>query len=83
MRTIAIGILAAAGLALAVPANADSVSVGVGGVGVGVHEHDGFREHRGFHDRAQVVVREREHARHCKVVIIHRDGMTKKIKRCG
>lgn len=76
MRTVAIGLLAAAGLALAMPANADSVSIGVGTPGVRVHEHDGYR------DRAQVVVREREHARHCKVVVIHRDGMTKKIKRC-
>jgi hypothetical protein len=81
MRTIAIGILAAAGLALSAPAFADSVSIGVGGSGVGVHEHEGYRDH-GYRDRAQVVVREREHARHCKVTIVHRDGMTKKIKRC-
>jgi len=76
MRTLAIGLLAAAGLALAIPAHADDVSVGTSvrgpSVGIGVREH--AREH------VTVGVGERE--RHCKVVIVKREGMTKKIKRC-
>lgn len=90
MRTFTIALMAAAGLAIAAPAFADSVSVGVGGVGVGVHEHEGssirVREgsdrivHREGRERVTVGMGER---RHCKVVIVHRDGMTKKIKRCS
>ena len=89
MRTLTIALMAAVGIAVAAPALADDVSVGVGGVGVGVHERDGASVRvREGHDR--VIHRERrEHvtvgmgeARHCKVVIVHRDGMTKKIKRC-
>jgi len=87
MRTLTIALMAAAGIAVAAPALADDVSVGVGGVGVGVHERGGVRV-REEHDR--VIHRERrEHVtvgmgegRHCKVVIVHREGMTKKIKRC-
>ena len=77
MRTLTIGLLAAAGLAIAIPANAQGVSVGIGPNGVGVREH---RDHDWRRDRSEVVVR--EHARHCRVTIIHRDGMTKRIKRC-
>jgi hypothetical protein len=79
MRTLTIGLLAAAGLAIAIPASAENFSVGVGpnGVGVGVREH---RDHDWRRDRGEVVVR--EHARRCRVTIIHRDGMTKRIKRC-
>jgi len=76
-------------MAIAAPALADDVSVGVGRVGVGVHEREGAGVRvREDHDR--VIHRERrEHvtvgmgeSRHCKVVIVHREGMTKKIKRC-
>jgi hypothetical protein len=89
MRTLTIAFIVAAGMAIAAPAIADDVSVGVGGVGVGVHERDGAGVRvREDHDR--VIHRERrEHvtvgmgeARHCKVVIVHREGLTKKIKRC-
>jgi hypothetical protein len=84
MRILAIGVLAAVGLSLSIPAYADSVSIGIGENGVRVHErdHHGWREHRGDRERARVVVREREHHRHCRVTVIHRDGMTKRIKRC-
>jgi hypothetical protein len=79
MRTLTTALLTAAALAIAIPAYADNVSVGIGpnGVGVGVREH---RDHDWRHDRGEVRVR--EHARHCRVTVIHRDGMTKRIKRC-
>jgi hypothetical protein len=62
------------GLAAAMPANADSVTIGTGdsGARVGVHEHA----------REQVTVGVGQRARHCKVVIVKHEGMTKKIKRC-
>ena len=74
MRYLTIGLLAAAGLTLAMPANADSVTIGTsaGGDRVGMHEHA----------RERVTVGVGERARHCKVVIVKREGMTKKIKRC-
>jgi len=72
MRTLTIGLLAAAALAVAVPAKADSVTIGTSDRGVRVHER--------AHERVTVGVGER--ARHCKVVIVKREGMTKKIKRC-
>ena len=36
MRKLAVGLLAAAGIALSLPANAESVYIGAGPVGVGV-----------------------------------------------
>ncbi len=83
MRILAMSVLAAVGLAVALPAYADSVSVGVGGVGVGVHEHDrDIGERRIIREHRRVTVGLGEHRSRCKVVIVHRDGMTKKIKRC-
>jgi hypothetical protein len=88
MRSLTIGLLAAVGIAMAIPASAQSVSVGVS---AGEHrdrdrvefrhrdrDRVEFRE-RHRHDRVTVGLGER---RHCRVTIIHRDGMTKKIKRC-
>jgi hypothetical protein len=85
MRTLAIGLIAAAGLALAVPAaQADDVHVGVGvnglHVGVGDRDHD-RREWRHHYARERDVIVHRDH-RHCRVTVIHKDGMTKRIKRC-
>jgi hypothetical protein len=88
MRTLTIGLMTAAGLAMAIPAalpaNADSLSIGAspGGVSVGVRDHDrsDWREHYA-RDRDDAVVI-REHARRCRVTVIHQDGMTKRIKRC-
>ena len=82
MRTLAIGLIAATGIALAVPAQADDVRVGVGvnGVRVGVGDRD--RDWHRHYARERDVVVHREGERHCRVTIIHRDGMTKRIKRC-
>jgi hypothetical protein len=74
MRALTIGLLAATCLGVAMPASAQDVSIGVG-----VRDHDRDRDH----DRRRVVIREREHMHHCRVIVIHRDGMTKRIKRCG
>ena len=79
MRTIALGMLAAVGIAMAIPANADEVRVGVDPVGVSVGEHHHDRAWRHRHEHVTVGVAHRD----CKTVIIHRDGMTKKIRRCG
>lgn len=47
MKKLAIGLLAAAGIAMSMPANAQGVWVGAGPVGVGVGvDHDyGYRHH--------------------------------------
>jgi hypothetical protein len=88
MRTRAMSILTAAGLAIAVsaaiPASAEegvTVGIGPGGLGVGVHERDRDRDwrHHYARDRDDVVIR-RE--RPCRVTVIHEEGMTKRIKRC-
>ena len=82
MRTLALGMFAAIGIAVAVPAFADDVRVGVGpnGVRVGEH-HDRDRDVRVRHVRREHVTVGYGH-RNCKTVIIHEHGMTKKIKRC-
>jgi len=78
MRTLVIGMIAAAGLALvAMPANADGVYVGAGPVGVGVGVH---RDHDWRRDRDETVIV--RHHRHCRTTIIHDGNVTKKVRRC-
>ncbi len=79
MRKLAIGLLAATGLAFAVPANADSVTVGAGPEGVGVGVHNGYRHHYAS-DRDSVYVR--DHRSNCRITIIHRHGEVERIRRC-
>ena len=74
MRAFTIGLLAVAGIAIAVPAHAEDAYIGVGPVGVGVGDHDRDRDRDWRHHYAR--------DRHCRVTIVHEDGMTKKIKRC-
>ncbi len=76
MRTLVIGMLAAAGIALAMPANAEGVYIGAGPVGVGVGVH---RDHDWRRDRDETVV---VHRRHCRTIVVHEDGYTKRIRRC-
>ena len=80
MRTAFFGILAATGIAFTVPANAQGVYVGAGPVGVGVGVHHEHNWHRDYGREDRVVVREGH--RHCKTVIIHEHGLTKKIRHC-
>ena len=85
MRTILVGLLAAAGIAIAtpvVPASAQvTVDTPVGGVTVGPRHHyyyrdyDGPRYHRGYSGYAR--------AGGCRTITITRDdGSFKRIRRC-
>ena len=67
-------------VAVAVPAFAQDVYVGAGrhGVGVGI---DVAPRDRVYTERRRVYVDD-EARGHCRTVIIHRDGMTKKITKC-
>jgi len=74
---IGLGVLAITGFAVAQPASAEELVVRGPGVGisVGEHHHDRFVERR--------VHREHIYARgECRTIIIHREGMTKKIRKC-
>jgi hypothetical protein len=83
MRALAFGILTVVGIAVAAPAFADDVRVGVGSGGVSVEHRDRDRDDvRVRHIRRDVTVGMGHRDRVCKTVIIHRDGMTKKIRRC-
>jgi|307.fasta_scaffold177086_1 hypothetical protein len=87
MRTILVGLLAAAGIAIAtpvVPAFAQvTVDTPVGGVSVGHRDH--YRDYdspryRGYHDGYRGYAR----AGGCRTVTITRDdGSFKRIRRCG
>jgi hypothetical protein len=90
MRKLAIGILAAAGVALSVPASAQGVWVGAGPVGVGVGVgpvYDGYYDH-GYYGPAY-----RSYAydndgyayvgeRHCRIVREDFNGRLRTIRRC-
>jgi hypothetical protein len=77
MRLVTLALLTVGAIAIATPAMAEDVIVGgrVGGVGVGVDV--GQRHHRDH-----VVVTDGSGRGHCKTVIIHKEGITKKIRRC-
>lgn len=81
MRMLALGLLAAAGIALVGPATAQGVYFGAGPGGVGVavgSDHYNRDRYYGDRYRERVVVRER-----CRTIIIHdEDGMTRRIRRC-
>lgn len=89
MRKLAIGILAAAGVAMSVPASAQGVWVGAGPVGVGVGVGPGW----GYYDDGYHGPRYRSYAydnddyayvnrRHCRVIRENFDGYVRKIRRC-
>ena len=71
MRKLAIGILAAAGVALSVPASAQGVWIGAGPVGVGVGVGPGYGYYDGYTYR-----------RHCRVVREDFNGYVRKVRRC-
>ena len=83
MRMLALGLLAAAGIALAGPATAQGLYFGAGpgggGVAVGADHYDHDR-YDGDRYRERVVVRERRHE--CHTIIIHDDGEVRRIRRC-
>ena len=90
MRKLAIGMLAAVGVALSVPANAQGAYVGVGPVGVGVGVGPGYYDNRyydgpAYHSR--YVQDDDDYAyaperRHCRITIVHDGGEVRKIRRC-
>ena len=83
MRKLAIGLFVAAGVAVAMPAFAQDVYLGAGPVGVGVDvDHRDHREGWRHNARENDTVIVGEHRRHCRVTIVHRHGVTKKIKSC-
>jgi len=85
MRALAFGILATVAIGMAVPAYADDVRVGVGPNGVSLGEHhdrDRDRDVRVRHVRRDVTVGVGHRERMCRTIVVHRHGMTKRIRRC-
>jgi hypothetical protein len=89
MRKLAIGILAAAGVALSVPANAQGVWVGAGPVGVGVgvgpawggyyggYYSPGYHSYAYADDDFAYVGR-----RHCRLIREDFNGRLRTVRRC-
>ena len=81
MRALALGLLAATGIALAVPVSAEELRIGVPGVGVEIGTHrdrDRDRDYRRTDGYDRSYASER-----CQVTIIRReDGGVSKIRRC-
>lgn len=85
MRKLAIGILAAAGVALSMPASAQGVWVGAGPVGVGVGVGPGYGYYdRGYYDapRYRGYAYDDGYRRHCRVVRENINGYVRKVRRC-
>jgi hypothetical protein len=86
MRKLAIGILAAIGVAMAVPANAQGVWVGAGPVGVGVGVGPGW----GYYDRDYYGPGYRSYAyddgfayrQHCRIIKEDFNGYVRTVRRC-
>jgi hypothetical protein len=92
MRTVALGLIAAAGIAMAAPAAAQGVYVGAGpvGVGVGVGPGPGYYDDGYYGPRYAVPYRDGyrydrdyAYAGDCRVKIIrHGNGSVTRIRRC-
>jgi hypothetical protein len=91
MKKLAIGLIAAAGIALSVPANAQGVYVGAGPVGVGVGVGVGPGWGGGYYDRGYYGPGYRgsyayddgyAHRRHCRVVRQDINGHIRSVRRC-
>ena len=84
MRKLAIGILAAAGVALSAPAMAQGFWVGAGPVGVGVGVGPGY----GYYDHGYYGPGYRSYAydyggyRHCRIIRENFNGRIRHIRRC-
>jgi hypothetical protein len=86
MKKLAIGLLAAAGIAMSVPANAQGVWVGAGPVGVGVGVGPGW----GYYDRGYYGPGYRSYAyddgyayrRNCRIVRENFNGHIRKVRQC-
>ena len=83
MRKLAIGLLAAAGVALSVPASAQGVWVGAGPVGVGVGPGWGYdRGYYGPGYRSYAYDDGYGYRRHCRLVREEFNGRVRTIRRC-
>ena len=88
MRKLAIGILAAGGVALSVPASAQGVWIGAGPVGVGVGVGPGYYGggYYGGYDgpryRSYAYDDGYSYRRHCRVVRENINGYVRKVRRC-
>ena len=91
MKKLAIGLLAAAGIAISVPASAQGVWVGAGpvGVGVGVGPGYGYGYDRGYYDRGYApgyrvyAYDDGSYRRHCRIVRENFNGHIRKVRQCG
>src|SRR5262245_5241348 len=87
MRKLAIGILAAAGIAVSMPANAQGVWIGAGPVGVGVGVGPGYGYYDGYYDygpryRGYAYDDGYTYRRQCRIVRENINGYVRKIRRC-
>jgi len=83
MRKLAIGLLAAAGVALSIPASAQGVWVGAGPVGVGVGVGPGYGYYGpGYYDPGYRSYAYDNGYRHCRIVREDFNGHIRKIRRC-
>src|SRR5690242_1133888 len=84
MRKLAIGILAAAGVALSVPASAQGVWIGAGPVGVGVGVGPGYGYYNGYdygpRYRSYAYDNGYTYGRHCRIVRENINGYVRKIR---
>jgi hypothetical protein len=85
MKKLAIGLLAAAGIAMSVPANAQGVWVGAGPVGVGVGVGPGW----GYYDRgygpgyrSYAYDDGYSYRRHCRIIRENHNGFIRKVRQC-
>jgi hypothetical protein len=90
MRTVALGLIAATGIAMAAPAAAQGVYVGAGPVGVGVGVGPGYYDDGYYGPRYAVPYRDGyrygrdyAYAGGCRVKVIrHNNGDVTRIRRC-
>ncbi len=88
MKKLAIGLIAAAGIAMSVPASAQGVWVGAGPVGVGVGVGPGYGYDRGYYGRGygpgyrSYAYDGGGYSRHCRVVRENFNGHIRKVRQC-
>lgn len=79
MRELAIGLLAAAGIALSVPANADGLWIGAGPVGVGIGTGPHYYNSYGYYDHDGYAY---ARGRHCRIVTVDDGWGLRRVERC-
>ena len=85
MKKLAIGLLAAAGIAMSIPANAQGVWVGAGPVGVGVGVGPGYGYDRGYYGHGpgyRSYAYDGGYGRHCRIVRENFNGHIRKVCQC-